>query len=225
MGEVDIGFIVPTFSFPQIQFGPQNINTSILYDVSSGAVKISSVDYIPAGTPILIDPGPNQEVRTTTACTVASDGLNPPQHVWYDLTIPALDKAHAAGAIVQCVAPSKMSYTVIYNQISQVLQFPVDADRSVSFGKIAFAAELDPNRNVIGYRLYLVVDGPNPGFITSSAGAVRLGATNTFATGRGGAADRPPANVGAGAQFYDTDLNIPIWSDGAHWRNAAGTII
>ncbi|MGY3117753.1 hypothetical protein ACVWXQ_001690 [Bradyrhizobium sp. S3.14.4] len=58
MGEVDIGFIVPTFSFPQIQFGPQNIITSILSDVSIGADKISSVDFIPVGTPILIDPGP-----------------------------------------------------------------------------------------------------------------------------------------------------------------------
>src|SRR6185369_10390254 len=78
----------------------------------------------------------------------------------------------AAGAIVQCAAPSKMSYTVIYNQISQVLQFPVDADRSVSFGKIAFAAELDSNRNVTGYRLYLDLDGPNAGFITSNTGRV-----------------------------------------------------
>lgn len=229
MGEVDIGFIVPTFSFPQIQFGPQNIITSILSDVSIGADKISSVDFIPAGTQILIDPGPNQETRTTTAYTVASDGLDPPQHVWYDLAIPALTKAHAAGAIVQCAAPSRMSYTVIYNQISQVLQFPVDADRSVSFGKFAFAAELDPNRNVIGHRLYLDVDGPDAGFITSSHGAVRLGVTNTFTTGRGGTAARPKAHVDVGAQFYDTDLNKPIWvanvaaNGTVDWRDAAGT--
>jgi hypothetical protein len=44
-----------------------------------------------------------------------------------------------------------------------------------SFGKFAFAAEFASNRAVIGYRPYLDVDGPKPGFITSSAGAVRVG--------------------------------------------------
>lgn len=35
--------------------------------------------------------------------------------------------------------------------------------------------------------------------------------------------DRPdPAEVGPGFQYYDTDLSIPIWSDGATWRDAAG---
>ena len=34
---------------------------------------------------------------------------------------------------------------------------------------------------------------------------------------------RPSAvTEGAGAQFFDTTLGVPIWSDGAVWRNAAG---
>lgn len=36
-------------------------------------------------------------------------------------------------------------------------------------------------------------------------------------------ANRPdPAVVGVGAQWYDTDLSIPIWSDGTTWRDAFG---
>jgi len=30
---------------------------------------------------------------------------------------------------------------------------------------------------------------------------------------------------GDGAMIYDTTLNKPIWSDGAVWRDAAGTAV
>lgn len=42
-----------------------------------------------------------------------------------------------------------------------------------------------------------------------------------YATG-----SRPSAvTSGDGAMIYDTTLNKPIWSDGAVWRDAAGTAV
>lgn len=39
-------------------------------------------------------------------------------------------------------------------------------------------------------------------------------------------AGRPSAvTLGAGARIYDTTLAIPIWSDGAVWRDALGTAV
>lgn len=36
-------------------------------------------------------------------------------------------------------------------------------------------------------------------------------------------AGRPSAiSAGEGAFYFDSDLNMPIWSDGATWRDAAG---
>lgn len=37
---------------------------------------------------------------------------------------------------------------------------------------------------------------------------------------------RPNAgDVYIGFQYYDTSINIPVWSDGLNWRNAGGTIV
>lgn len=45
-------------------------------------------------------------------------------------------------------------------------------------------------------------------------------------TGKAATASRPSAaTVGQGSQFFDTTLNKPIWSDGANWRDAAGTVV
>lgn len=42
----------------------------------------------------------------------------------------------------------------------------------------------------------------------------------------GATGSRPAAaTVGAGAQFYDTTLGKPIWSDGTNWKDAAGTTV
>jgi len=41
--------------------------------------------------------------------------------------------------------------------------------------------------------------------------------------------DRPGAGdvntSDADGTYYDTTLNVPAWSDGTNWRNAAGTVI
>lgn len=46
------------------------------------------------------------------------------------------------------------------------------------------------------------------------------------ATGSSTTGNRPPAaTVKAGAQWYDTTLGKPIWSDGTNWKDAAGTTV
>lgn len=43
---------------------------------------------------------------------------------------------------------------------------------------------------------------------------------------KGATGARPTASsVLEGGRYFDTTLNIPIWSDGANWRNAAGNIV
>ncbi len=37
--------------------------------------------------------------------------------------------------------------------------------------------------------------------------------------------DRPSAVGINGSQIYDNDLNKPLWSDGAVWRDAIGTAV
>ena len=35
---------------------------------------------------------------------------------------------------------------------------------------------------------------------------------------------RPAASIGAGAEYFDTTLNLPLWSNGTNWTDAAGNI-
>lgn len=42
----------------------------------------------------------------------------------------------------------------------------------------------------------------------------------------GPSVDRPDAvAAGAGGRWYDTTLSLPLWSDGAVWRDAVGTAV
>jgi len=61
------------------------------------------------------------------------------------------------------------------------------------------------------------------GVISNGDGTITVPATtNSVYT----TATRPSAAAaGNGAQIYDSTLNIPIWSDGTVWRNAAGTVV
>jgi hypothetical protein len=53
-----------------------------------------------------------------------------------------------------------------------------------------------------------------------------LGADDVFKTGQNVTGSRPSAaTVGAGAQFYDTTLSKPIWSNGTVWKDAAGNTV
>lgn len=214
MGEVDIGFIGSTLSFPQIQFGPQNIITSIDAAASIGTTSLSTVDYIPQGTLITLDPGINQESMLTGPVS----GTGP-----YTVMVQGLAKAHAKGAIVQCTAPETMRYTVQYNQIAGTLQFPLNGTQAVQIGPFIFGTEAVPGEDPIGR---LVLDNSaTPGVITSHMGGVRLNQSNTFRTGWGSI--RPDlAGLQIGDQFYDANLGIPIWVGLRNgvlvWTNAAG---
>lgn len=55
-----------------------------------------------------------------------------------------------------------------------------------------------------------------PHFVIAGDLTVEVGTT----AGRGN-----PVIAGAGAQRFDSDLGIPIWSDGAAWKNAAGVAV
>lgn len=61
---------------------------------------------------------------------------------------------------------------------------------------------------------------------TANTGTMSLLNHQPFRTGLNTTANRPTAiSAGQGAQFFDTTLNKPIWSDGANWRDAAGTVV
>lgn len=58
------------------------------------------------------------------------------------------------------------------------------------------------------------------------ANRLALNVASTFTTGLNVTGSRPSAvTVAAGAQFYDTSLSKPIWSDGTNWKDAAGATV
>jgi len=62
--------------------------------------------------------------------------------------------------------------------------------------------------------------------LRGGANVLALGADDCFRTGVNTTANRPVAgSVGEGSMFFDSTLNKPIWSDGAVWRDAAGTAV
>jgi len=59
-----------------------------------------------------------------------------------------------------------------------------------------------------------------------AAGVLAVGLDDCLRTGRNVTGSRPAADAaGQGAQFYDTTLSKPVWSDGTNWRDAAGTVV
>jgi hypothetical protein len=61
---------------------------------------------------------------------------------------------------------------------------------------------------------------------TAQNGTMAVMDHQPFRTGLAATASRPAASAaGQGAQFFDTTLNKPIWSDGTNWRDAAGTTV
>lgn len=78
------------------------------------------------------------------------------------------------------------------------------------FGAVAAEAALViPNHATGGFALFKPDGLPSPLHFPRFTTAARPNA----------------AAAGDGAAIYDTDLNKPIWSDGAAWRDAAGTVV
>ena len=76
--------------------------------------------------------------------------------------------------------------------------------------------------------LTTLIDALNAGSSVSGdlslEGTTLVRALGLAAVVAGTTGNRPSAAViGAGGQYYDTTLSKPIWSDGATWRDAAGT--
>lgn len=86
-------------------------------------------------------------------------------------------------------------------------------------------------------KIFLATDGRQyfgPGGATGvadyieykAANAIGLRAGTAWRLGSGTSASRPDAaTVGAGAEWYDTTLGKPIWSNGSVWKDAAGTTV
>ncbi len=59
-----------------------------------------------------------------------------------------------------------------------------------------------------------------------SALSVGTAAGEALRTGVATTGSRPAATaVPVGAQFYDSTLGVPIWSNGTVWKDAAGTTV
>lgn len=87
---------------------------------------------------------------------------------------------------------------------------------AISAGNLVFAAS------------GLIFLSPNPiGFQAATIGALVAGTSAQFFCAiqllAVATADRPdPTTLPAGSQIYDTDLSLPIWTDGTAWNNALG---
>jgi hypothetical protein len=61
---------------------------------------------------------------------------------------------------------------------------------------------------------------------TGAASVTSLTASSVIKSGASVTGSRPSASTsGAGAQWFDTTLNRPIWSNGSSWRDAAGNAV
>lgn len=82
-----------------------------------------------------------------------------------------------------------------------------------------FPASLGMNKADVMRYLTAIGSPPN-----APSGGIALRSHQTMTTGTGATASRPSAStVGAGAQWFDTTLNQPIWSTGSGWVTADGT--
>jgi hypothetical protein len=131
MSETSIGN--STSAPPIIQLGPDFISTQTLTATLSGATSIEVPDYIPSGTSIVIDPGPNQETVTTSGVSFGSGyGIGP-----YTLTVPALSFAHGINASVyasnSALSGLGINYQILYNQVSGAIQLPFQVSVGGSF--------------------------------------------------------------------------------------------
>ena len=120
-----------------------------------------------------------------------------------------------------------------YNSFARYRVFaPLEVTR---YGAADIAMEVAWTDNFPRYRM--MGDGslnwfPGTGYTSDTTlsrtapGVLAIGATNVFKTGRGATASRPSASaVGAGANFFDTTLNRPIWSNGSSWVDASGAAV
>lgn len=63
--------------------------------------------------------------------------------------------------------------------------------------------------------------------LTLIATGASSNAWQRLVTGAGPTAGRPviPADIDPGGMYFDTDLGLPIWSNGVAYVDAAGTLV
>ena len=188
-----------TDNMPGISFGATEVRARLTSAASAAATTILIDKLVPSGTVITINPGDTTAETVTT--TGYPSGSNP-----YTVTITTgLVNAHSADEMVSAVPPASRRARMLLNQSNGYFFYP-NLAVSVMPQKLYFGASLDA-----------FVERP-------AAGVIYAGPT--MRTARGTSGSRPSAaTVGQGAQWFDTTLGKPIWSDGTNWRDAAGTVV
>jgi hypothetical protein len=197
LNEVLVG-IDSVHGTPGITFGPTNIVTYLTSAVSIGASSFSTNDAIPNGSTVVIESGTNTETLTTNATPT---GTGP----YSQGTSTTATKTHASGVAVFASVPSNRRAQVYFNTANGFLFLP---SLTTINGTLYIGGNLDAT------------------LARTASHVLSQGASDVFLTGQAATGSRPAAaTVGKGAQFYDTTLNKPIWSDGTNWKDAAGTTV
>lgn len=207
MYEATLGH-TPAANQPGIAFGASKIVTYLTSAMTAGTTTMLTQDPIPGGSSVVIDEaGASSEAATTSGFPTGSS--TPFTHT----LSAATTLAHAASAVVVATPPASSRAEMYLNQANGFWYMP-------NLSVVVF-----PGGNIyVGGDLTQYI-AEYTGGVLGSAG---LGAGGgAWRSGPGWATGSRPsaASAGKGSQGYDTTLNIPIWSDGTNWRNAAGTIV
>jgi len=214
--EVSIGTDVTT-GFPSITFGPSGgsvILATLGGATSIGATSFISDRFIPSGSSVRIDLGNNEETIVTSG---DATGTGP-----YTVPCPALGTAHAIGVRMGATPSSNWGSKIVCADDWGTLNFA----KAVTFGSGSTGVQIQAAGLGTGIYFGTAYD---LALVRDSAGVLAVGGTTglgSLKTGQAVTGSRPSAAaVGAGAQFYDTSLAIPIWSNGSVWKNAAGATV
>lgn len=195
----------PVAGQPGLALGATKIVTYLRTAMTAGSTTMITQDVIPPGSTVVIDEaGTTEETRTTTGYPAQTSAP------WTHTLTVASTSAHAVNTAVVATVPSSLRAEMYYNQANGFWFMP-------NLSVVVF-----PGGNVyVGNDLSQYLTTYAAGVLGSAGVGAGKGA---FRTGSGTTANRPTAAAaGAGSQWYDTTLGIPIWSNGTNWRNASGT--
>jgi hypothetical protein len=183
---------------PSIRMGARFITGELSVAMAiTDTTFVTPIKYIPSGT-VRIGIGDNAEDFTLSGFPT---GTGPYTHT---VTVAAT-KLHPIGT--GFMASGMTTAQMFYDLGGDLWTLPTNIGTAGRF-------ELGTNRDT--------------GIIRGAAGVVAASSpgvnTVVFRTGSGNTASRPSAiTVGAGAEYFDTTLGMPIWSTGAAWVKADGT--
>jgi len=142
----------------------------------------------------------------------------------------SLDNSGGNIALVDHIGGIFATQGVLTNPLRRFLQECEVQDPSLGVQWIKVAGDVGVRRMDYGSGMLAFGDGTNfsPDTLLYRRGFNTLGVgdDDCFRTGAGATASRPAAtSVPFGSQFYDSQLQKPIWSNGAAWKDAAGTTV